>query len=467
MAKISKTVAATDSTIHDSITTSNNIDEYSVVLTAGLAYQFDLQGQGTGAGTLVGPTLALGDSRGFFVNGVRTTTPTLGDSRLTITPPATGTYLLDVGGTGTGAYTLVSAPQDDYSGFTNTTASLDIGSTKTGAIQTVADSDVFAVNLVAGFAYQFDVQGQGTGAGTLVGPTLTLSDTGGFFVNGVGTTTPTLGDSRVTYKASATATYLLTVDGSGTGSYTLTSAPQDDYNDFTNTTALLTVGGSTTGALQTVADSDTFAVNAVAGRTYQFDALGQGTGGGTLVSPSLALYNTAGSHLTSGVSTATPSLGDGRLTFTAGATATYVIEVSGTGTGTYNVQSVVFSSSGLVGGFNVNQQLELIYLAYFNRAADSTGYSFWGGQNTQAQNAGQSATAALTNIANSFAPQAETAAIYSFLAPLLSGGTINLNTPTAQAGSKRSSARYIRTCSSTRRTRPAQLIGPVRSRAAR
>jgi hypothetical protein len=92
------------------------------------------------------------------------------------------------------------------------------------------------------------------------------------------------------------------------------------------------------------------------------------------------------------------------------------------------------ANSGLLGGLNVNQQLELIYISYFDRSADGGGFNFWVGQNATAQNAGESAPVALTNIANSFTPQPETVAIYSFLAPLVSGGAINLNSPTAQAG---------------------------------
>jgi phospholipase/lecithinase/hemolysin len=96
--------------------------------------------------------------------------------------------------------------------------------------------------------------------------------------------------------------------------------------------------------------------------------------------------------------------------------------------------AVPLPGSGLLGGLSVNQQIELIFIAYFNRAADGGGNTFWGGQDSQAQARGQSAAVAISNIANAFAPQPETVAIYSFLAPLVSGGTINLNTPATQAG---------------------------------
>jgi hypothetical protein len=87
-------------------------------------------------------------------------------------------------------------------------------------------------------------------------------------------------------------------------------------------------------------------------------------------------------------------------------------------------------AAGLIANLSINQQLELIYIGYFDRAADGPGYAFWQGQYAQAQSGGESASTALTNIANAFTPQPETAALYSFLAN--SGG--NLTTPAAQSG---------------------------------
>jgi S-layer protein len=86
--------------------------------------------------------------------------------------------------------------------------------------------------------------------------------------------------------------------------------------------------------------------------------------------------------------------------------------------------------AGLIDSFNMNQQLELIYIGYFNRSADSSGFQFWFNQNTVAQHNGQSASVALTNIANSFAPQAETEALYPFLATT---APLNPNSPVDQA----------------------------------
>jgi hypothetical protein len=98
--------------------------------------------------------------------------------------------------------------------------------------------------------------------------------------------------------------------------------------------------------------------------------------------------------------------------------------------GSYNTQTGVFSSNGLINSLSFGQQLELIYLAYFNRAADSAGNAYWAGQNAQARNAGESAGTILNGIANAFAPQPETIALY----PFLGTPNLHLNTPTGQSG---------------------------------
>ncbi len=87
------------------------------------------------------------------------------------------------------------------------------------------------------------------------------------------------------------------------------------------------------------------------------------------------------------------------------------------------------TSGGLLGNLSLNQQLELIYIAYYNRAADEGGFSFWSEQNATAQANGQSASLALTNIANAFAPQPETDALY----PILGAANLDLQTAAAQA----------------------------------
>ncbi len=95
--------------------------------------------------------------------------------------------------------------------------------------------------------------------------------------------------------------------------------------------------------------------------------------------------------------------------------------------------SVVVPNPGLLVSLTTTQQLELIYLAYFNRAADGAGYAYWEGQNVQAQGNGESATTVLAGIANAFAPQQETEALYPSLDPYLGANAPSLNSPAGLA----------------------------------
>lgn len=70
----------------------------------------------------------------------------------------------------------------------------------------------------------------------------------------------------------------------------------DDYLASTATTGVLTIGGSTTGSIETSGDQDWFQVSLMAGQVYQF--LLNSTGGlSGLDDPVLALYSTSGSLL--------------------------------------------------------------------------------------------------------------------------------------------------------------------------
>src|ERR1700753_3168857 len=70
---------------------------------------------------------------------------------------------------------------------------------------------------------------------------------------------------------------------------------------------------------------------------------------------------------------------------------------------------------GAIDTLSVDGQLEAIYVGYFGRGADGKGFAFWEGQYTAAIVAGQTPDQALNNIANSFAMQPETLALFPFL----------------------------------------------------
>ena len=128
-------------------------------------------------------------------------------------------------------------------------------------------------------------------------------------------------------------------------------------NDRTTTGLVLVDEGAVTGNIEATWDLDWFAVQFVAGRTYQIDFRGQPTGDGTLVDPFLYGVFDGDGRLIRG--TTSPDGGtsyNSRLVFTAPGEGTYYIATSGngtypSGTGTYelevrDVRAPVFAESG-------------------------------------------------------------------------------------------------------------------------
>lgn len=71
--------------------------------------------------------------------------------------------------------------------------------------------------------------------------------------------------------------------------------------------------------------------------------------------------------------------------------------------------------AGLLEGLLPEHVSTALYRAYFNRAPDSSGFNFWLNEYAMALSKGQAPAEALTNVANAFAPQPETAVLYPFL----------------------------------------------------
>ena len=119
----------------------------------------------------------------------------------------------------------------------------------------------------------------------------------------------------------------------------------DDYAADTQTTGTVAVGGSATGTIETAHDQDWFAVELVAGRTYQFDLEGSPSGGGTLRDTYLrAIYDSEGRYQSSSYNDDFGGSRDSRVTFTASASGTYYVRASGdrdeTGSYTLRVSDV-------------------------------------------------------------------------------------------------------------------------------
>ena len=344
-----------DSSATGTIETGGDRDWFAVELVAGQTYVVDLEGSETGRGTLEDPYLrGIYDADGNFVSG--TSNDDFGyalNSRVTFTPTVNGTYYVAVGAfeSGVGTYTVsvtegrvsVSEPAgEDLSADTTTTGSVSIGSSATGTIATEGDRDWFAVELVAGRTYLVNLEGSGTGRGTLEDPYLRgIYDADGNFVSG--TSNDDLGDSlnsRVTFMPTVDGTYYVAAGAyeSNVGTYTVSvretgsvsETAGEDLPADTTTTGSVEVDSLAVGSIGTEGDQDWFAVELVAGQAYAVDLEGSPTTGrGTLEDPYLRGIYDADGNLISGTSNddVSDSLTNSRVTFTPTVDGTYYVAV--------------------------------------------------------------------------------------------------------------------------------------------
>ena len=120
---------------------------------------------------------------------------------------------------------------DDHAASIRTDGSVAVGGSAAGDIETARDRDWFAVELVAGRTYVFDLEGSPTGAGTLSDTYLRgIHDANGNRLSGTtnddgGTGT----NSRLTFTATESGTHYVATEayGSGTGTYELSVRDTD------------------------------------------------------------------------------------------------------------------------------------------------------------------------------------------------------------------------------------------------
>ena len=200
-------------------------------------------------------------------------------------------------------------PVDDCPHDTTTTCEVDVGGSVMGTLDANGDEDWFKVDLETGKLYQLDLEGAYTSRGTLPDPFLSLYD-------GSGTIIVTDDDggasvnSRLVYTATATGAYYLGAKSASgpvvTGTYTLSvrditpaddsDTEEDDLPAGTTTTGTVEVDGSAVrgdiyepvAVTHTVTDdegnetehirydfdTDWFAVELAADRTYRIDMRG-------------------------------------------------------------------------------------------------------------------------------------------------------------------------------------------------
>ena len=245
-------------------------------------------------------------------------------------------------------------------------------------IETAHDQDWFAVELVAGRTYRFDLGGSPSGGGTLRDTYLrAIYDSAGRYQpDSYNDDFGGSRDSRVTFTPTESGTYYVRASGdrNETGSYTLsvrdvtppgTGQDQDtgqsvsegdtDLPNDTSTPGRVAVGGAAMGAIGTAGDQDRFAVELEAGRTYQFDLTGSPGGGGTLPDTYFrAIYNSAGRYQPDSYNDDFGGSRDSRVTFTPTESGTYYVRASGdrneTGSYTLSVTDVTQQQAALVPG---------------------------------------------------------------------------------------------------------------------
>ncbi len=361
-------------------------DWFLVELEAGTRYQFDVEGAPTVRGTVSDPTInAVRDAGGNTITGTQNDDSGVGNNARTIfTATASGAhYVVAAAYQSTGTYTLsvivlgangASEAHADFPDTTSTSGRVDVGASVTGNIASAGDIDLFAVRLVVGRTYQFDLEGSHNGRGTLEDPYLTLSDGSLAFIAENGDINATNLNSQFIYTATAAGTYYLEaveLSGNSTGTYTLSvrdiTPPPDDSADppadSTNvsepdgedlpegitTTGRVEVGGSVTGEIAPALDVDWFAVELKKGKRYQFDVEGADTGRGNLADPHLWGLQDAGGQAVSGARSNDGGVGkNGRVINTPDAEGTYYIAVAGADstTGTYTLSVIVLGANG-------------------------------------------------------------------------------------------------------------------------
>ena len=283
-------------------------DWYAVTLEGGRTYRIDLEGSGTGRGTIFNPKITgiynlLGNympGTEDYGSGVRF------NDRVFFTPSFGATYFIGATAFGPefGTYRLsVREGRDDYAATTDTSATVPVGGSATGEIDFQGDRDWFAVELEAGGVYKVELYGEAAGLGTIRWPRLHgIYDSDGDRIDGTkddnGQRT-----SRVTFRADAGGTHYIAAGSSHdsyVGAYSLSvrKLALDDHRADSDTSATVAIGGSATGNIETKGDRDWFAVDLEAGKSYRIDLEGTSKGHGTLFDPAiLGIHDSNGDRI--------------------------------------------------------------------------------------------------------------------------------------------------------------------------
>lgn len=148
---------------------------------------------------------------------------------------------------------------------------------------------------------------------------------------------PNTGDSF--YRVDVHALGELILQMGGSSDVPVTPIASNDITSDTSTNAVIAVGGSETGTLEQLGDSDWFSIVLNAGSSYSFTLNGI-----SLEDPYLRLYNNSGSYLVSNDDA--PNTLNSALDFTAATAGTYYLSAGsfqGSGSGDYTLSATLVS----------------------------------------------------------------------------------------------------------------------------
>ncbi len=257
------------------------------------------------------------------------------------------------------------APQaDSVPGDITSAVPIAVGSSVEVTIETLGDHDWYQVTLVAGTTYTIQTSSNGLGTDAYLilrnaaGTLLVQDDDSGDNVN-----------SLITYTATSTGTYYIdagTYNNQTTGSYHLFVAPQftgGDVGGTIGTAASLALGGTVNGSIEVNGDHDFYAINLVAGQTYIFRTAPT-SGATTATDTILTLRNAAGTQLLTNDDAG--EFAFSAVRYTATASGTYYLDVSGFGTST--------------GAFNLSAFTAPTPVLYtYDQIATQLTNGYWGG----------------------------------------------------------------------------------------
>lgn len=176
-----------------------------------------------------------------------------------------------------------------------------------------------------------------SGAISVVGSVLTINPTRDLAGNG-------------SYRIELPAGGVLDLAGNASAahtSYNFSTRAADDFGNSSTTAGRLTVGGTINGSIETAGDSDWLAINLTSGQSYRFQLDGV-----TLADPSLTLYSTTGTRITSDDDSGAGL--NALLSYRATTTGTFYLGVTGYSaqSGTYTLSAALAVTDDFAAGTN-------------------------------------------------------------------------------------------------------------------